>query len=235
MMNPATKTTLIRLGCVVAVYIALVFLAGHHGRGLMYPVRIFVTILHELGHAAGGIITGGKVEYVRINYDGSGRASVLGGNIPIIVMGGYVGSALFGNILFYIGVKAGKMARVTLYLIGAIMIFSALFWFSHLFSSISQIIFGLIAIGLAYKKWIMPEILMFLGIASLVYIIQDFNGGPSSDLALYAERVRFLSPKIWSYIWLGIVLILTAFNIRMIVRQDKPKKEKEKETAKPIA
>lgn len=220
-MNPATKTTLIRLGCVVAVYIALVFLAGHHGRGLMYPVRIFVTILHELGHALGGIITGGKVEYVRINYDGSGLASVLGGNIPIIVMGGYVGSALFGNILFYIGVKAGKMARVTLYLIGAIMIFSALFWFSHLFSSISQIIFGLVAIGLAYKKWIMPEILMFLGIASLVYIIQDFNGGPSSDLALYAERVRFLSPKIWSYIWLGIVLILTAFNIRMILRRGK--------------
>ena len=218
-MNPTTKTTLIRLGTVVAIYIALVFLAGHHGRGLMYPVRIFVTILHELGHAAGGIITGGKVEYVRINYDGSGRASVLGGNIPIIVMGGYVGSALFGNILFFIGMKAGKLARFTLFLIGAVMIFSALFWFSHLFSSISQIIFGLIAIGLAWKKWIVPEILMFLGIASLVYIIQDFNGGPSSDLALYAERVRFLSAKVWSYIWLGIVLILTAFNLYLIIRQ----------------
>ena len=218
-MNPTTKTTLIRLGSVLAVYFALVFLAGHHGRGLMYPVRIFVTILHELGHAVGGIITGGKVEYVRINYDGSGQASVLGGNIPIIVMGGYVGSAVFGNVLFFIGMNAGKFARYTLYFIGAVMIFSALFWFSHLFSSISQIIFGLIAIGLAWKKWIVPEILMFLGIASLVYIIQDFNGGPRSDLALYAERVRFLSAKVWSYIWLGIVLILTVFNLYLIIRQ----------------
>ena len=225
-MTPTTKTTLIRLASVIGLYMALYFLAGHYGRGLLYPVRIFVTILHELGHALGGIISGGKVEYVQINADGSGKTSILGGHVPTLLIGGYVGSAIFGNLLFYIGVRAGKLARVTLYIVGAVLIFSGIIWYSHLFSTLALFAFGLGLITLAKKKWLMPETLMFLGLASLIYIIQDFNGGPSSDLATYARIYKIFSWNVWAYIWLGIVLLLTAFNIRMILRRGKPKKEK---------
>jgi len=222
-MNATTKTTLIRLGSVITLYMALYFFAGHTGRGILYPVRIFVTILHELGHAAGGLISGAKVEWLEVNADGSGRTSLLGGHIPTILIGGYVGSAVFGNILFYIGVRANKLARPTMYAVGIIMILSGLVWYKHLFSTFALFLCGGGLIGLAYKKWLMPETLMFLGLASLIYIIQDFNGGPSSDLAHYAQIYKIIPAKVWAYIWLIIVLILTAFNIRMILRQNKRK------------
>ncbi len=217
-MTPATKTTLSRLGIVVALYALLLLLAGRYGRAVIYPINLFVTVLHELGHALGGIISGGKVEYVQINADGSGKASVLGGNALIILMGGYLGSAIFGNIIFYIGVKAGKLARAALYVLGGFMLLSGVIWFSHLFSTLTLFVFGGALITLAHKQWVMREALMFLGLASLIYIIRDFNVGPSSDLALYASIIKIIPAALWMYIWLGLVLVMTYFNLRMILR-----------------
>jgi len=217
-MNSSTKTTFSRLGIVLAVYGILLLLAGHYGRAVIYPVNLFVTVLHELGHALGGIISGGKVEYVQINADGSGKASILGGSALIILMGGYLGSAIFGNIIFYIGVKAGKLARTTLYVLGGFMLLSGVIWFSHLFSTLTLFVFGGALITLAHKQWIMREALMFLGLASLIYIIRDFNVGPSSDLALYASIIKIIPAGIWMYIWLGLVLVMTYFNLRMILK-----------------
>lgn len=219
-MTPSSKTTLTRLGIVLALYITLVLLAGRYGRIILHPINLFVTVLHELGHALGGIISGGKVEYVQINADGSGKASVLGGNVLIILMGGYLGSAIFGNILFYIGVRAGRLARAALYILGGFMLLSGVIWFSHIFSTLTLFIFGGFLVLLAHKEWIMREALMFMGLASLIYIIQDFNVGPSSDLALYASIIKIIPASLWMYIWLGLVLLLTAFNIRMILRQE---------------
>jgi len=218
-MTPATKTTLSRLGIVVALYALLLLLAGRYGRAVIYPINLFVTVLHELGHALGGIISGGTVEYVQINADGSGKASILGGSTLIILMGGYLGSAIFGNIIFYIGVKAGKLARAALYVLGGFMLLSGVIWFSHLFSTLTLFIFGGALITLAHKQWVMREALMFLGLASLIYIIRDFNVGPSSDLALYARIIKIIPAGLWMYIWLGLVLIMTYFNLRMILKK----------------
>lgn len=218
-MTPATKTTLSRLGIVVALYALLLLLAGRYGRAVIYPINLFVTVLHELGHALGGIISGGKVEYVQINADGSGKASILGGSTLIILMGGYLGSAIFGNIIFYIGVKAGKLARAALYVLGGFMLLSGVIWFSHLFSTLTLFVFGGALITLAHKQWVMREMLMFLGLASLIYIIRDFNVGPSSDLALYASIIKIIPAGLWMYIWLGLVLVMTYFNLRLILKK----------------
>jgi len=218
-MSSTHKKTLTRLGGVVIVYALLLLLAGRYGRAVTHPINLFVTVLHELGHALGGIISGGKVEYVQINSDGSGKASILGGSAAIILMGGYLGSAIFGNLLFYIGVKAGKLARAALYILGGFMLLSGVIWFSHIFSTLTLFIFGGTLILLARKQWIMREALMFLGLASLIYIIRDFNVGPSSDLAAYARIFKIIPAGLWMYIWLGLVLLMTSFNIRLMMRR----------------
>jgi len=218
-IDTASKTTLTRLIGVIIVYTALLMLAGRYGRAVIHPINLFVTVLHELGHAVGGIISGGKVEYVQINADGSGKASILGGSAAIILMGGYLGSAIFGNLLFYIGIRAGKLARAALYILGGFMLLSGVIWFSHIFSTLTLFVFGGLLILLARKEWIMREALMFLGLASLTYIIRDFNVGPSSDLAAYARIFKIIPTGLWMYIWLGLVLVMTAFNIRLILRR----------------
>jgi len=58
------------------------------------------------------------------------------------------------------------------------------------------------------------EILMFLGLASILHIIQDFNVGPRSDLEKYAEVMPFIPVTFWMYIWLGVAILFTFFNLR---------------------
>lgn len=61
---------------------------------------------------------------------------------------------------------------------------------------------------------------MFLGLASVIYIIQDFNVGPTSDLKAYEEEMVFIPAQVWMYIWLGVAVLLLMFNLKMLLRKD---------------
>jgi len=61
-------------------------------------------------------------------------------------------------------------------------------------------------------------VMSFLGAASIIYIIQDFNVGPTSDLKSYEQAVGLFSANAWMYIWLMIVISLTLFNMYHILK-----------------
>ena len=64
---------------------------------------------------------------------------------------------------------------------------------------------------------------MFLGLASILHIIQDFNVGPRSDLEKYAEHMAFIPVAVWMYLWLGVAIFFTLINLRMIIRLNREK------------
>lgn len=205
---------------VLAVYLGLRYYGGDVGAMILYPVTLLVTFLHEFGHAVGAIITGGKVDFLQVNPDGSGVTGTIGGWRSVILMGGYIGSAIFGNLLFYIGVKRPQYAEYTLYALALFMGIAGFFWFETLFTTgfLLAFAFALLLIG-RYTNWD-RWILMFLGMACIIYIVQDFNVGPSSDLEAYAQLFIVVPKVVWMYIWLGIVLLLSFYNLRMILKSD---------------
>ena len=207
---------LIRIIVSLVVYFALHYFGGSFGKMVLYPVTRLVTFLHEFGHALGAIITGGSVEGIQINPDGSGYTKTIGGTASIILMGGYIGSALLGNIIFYIGARMERFASITIYLLAAMMLFSGVVWFESMYSTGFLIAFSIGLYLLVSYTNFSREILMFLGLACILYIIQDFNVGPSSDLEKYAELFVIIPAGVWMYIWLGIVVMLFLVNIRLI-------------------
>ena len=209
---------LVRFLGVLAIYLALVFLGGEVGQMILYPIHLLVTFLHELGHALGALITGGDVLALQVNEDGSGWTKTQGGNLGIILMGGYLGSALLGNILFYIGANGGRIAKATLFVLMGFMIFAGIMWFNSLWTTGFLLAFSTVLYFLTTKTNLHREILMFLGLATILYIIQDFNVGPSSDLKKYAELLVFIPANVWMYIWLAVAVSLTALNIYAIVK-----------------
>jgi len=72
-----------------------IFTVGYN-QWWMFPVRLFVTTLHESGHAFFCLITGGHVSGLRIFADGSGVTMTRGGLTLLVLSGGYLGSAFFG-------------------------------------------------------------------------------------------------------------------------------------------
>jgi hypothetical protein len=201
---------------VALVYFLLRFMGGSFGQTLLYPITLLVTFLHEFGHAFGAAITGGSIKGMQINTDGSGFTTTAGGSAAVILMGGYIGSAIFGNILFYIGAKLPAYHRITMVFLGGLMAFAGIFWYESAISTLILIVFGILLYFIArHAEW--PGwALMFFGVASILYIIQDFNYGPSSDLAHFEQVVGFFPADIWKYIWLIVVVILFLYNLRFI-------------------
>jgi hypothetical protein len=208
--------TLTRIIIILAIYLGLRYLGGDIGAIILRPINLFVTYLHEFGHAFGAIISGGDVVSLQVNGDGSGVTTTRGGSRQLIIMGGYIGSAIFGNLLFLIGARWPKAAQFTTYILALSMAVAAIIWFNSIFTTTFLLVFGVALYFIANKTNLDRDILMFLGLASIIYIIQDFNVGPTSDLQMYAEEMVFIPHQIWMYIWLGIVVVLTFFNLRMI-------------------
>lgn len=208
----------LRFGIVLAIYLAITFFGGEIGRKVMYPVMLLVTFLHELGHALGAVLTGGSVRSLVVNPDGSGVTETMGGMFSIILMGGYLGSAILGNLLFYIGARGQKAATVTTYILIGMMLVSALFWFNSLFSTGFLLAFAFFLYLVVSRTEFNGEVLMFLGLASIIRIIQDFNIGPSSDLEKYAEQMVFIPKDVWMYIWLIVAVVFTLINLKMVLK-----------------
>lgn len=210
------SSILIRMLIILAIYFGLTYFGGDIGRKIMYPIRLFVTFLHEFGHALGAVLTGGWVEEVQINQDGSGWTRTANGNRPVTIMGGYLGSALFGNLLFYIGARAKRLVKPMIILVVFSMLVTGFYWFNSLFTTGVLLAFSAVLLLVALKTDFGREVLMFLGLASVLYIIQDFNVGPKSDLKAYEEVMVFIPATVWMYIWLGVAILLFLFNLRLL-------------------
>lgn len=211
---------ILRIVIILAIYFGLTYFGGEVGRKLLYPIRLFVTFLHEFGHAIGAVLTGGWVEEVQINQDGSGWTKSANGNRSITIMGGYLGSAIFGNILFYVGARTQKLVKPMMVLVILSMLVTGFYWFNSMFTTGVLVLFSKVLFFIAFKTNFGKEVLMFLGLASVIYIIQDFNVGPTSDLKAYEEEMVFIPAQVWMYIWLGVAVLLLMFNLKMLLRKD---------------
>ncbi len=207
-----------RVFAMLLVYAVLKFMGGSFGALLLYPVTMLVTFLHEFGHALGAILTGGTVEGLQVNPDGSGYTVTRGGSPGVVLMGGYLGSAILGNVLFRIGAKHHRLAQGTLLVMAIFMGLAGLVWFESFESTGILWLFALCLAYIALRTRLDQDVLMFLGLAAVLYIIQDFNVGPSSDLAMYEKVVGLFPAQIWMYIWLGLAALLFYWNIREVFR-----------------
>lgn len=210
-----------RVFAMLAVYLLLKFLGGSFGALVLYPVTMLVTFLHESGHALGAVLTGGTVEGLQVNMDGSGYTVTRGGSPGTILIGGYLGSAVLGNILFRIGARHHHLAQGTLVVMAVFMALAGLVWFESFGSTGILWIFALTLAFIAMKTRLDQDVLMFLGLAAVLYIIQDFNVGPSSDLAMYEQVVGYFPAKVWMYIWLTLAALLFYWNLSGMFRKNR--------------
>lgn len=95
---------------------------------LVYPLRLFVTYIHEASHSLAALITGGQVQGFTVSPNGSGFAITAGGERALILPAGYLGAALFGSLLFFLSNRAPNQVRGAATLIGGFLIlFTALY------------------------------------------------------------------------------------------------------------
>jgi len=205
-------TTLIIL---IIIYLLLKHIIPF-GNYIIYPINLLVTFLHEFGHGFFALITGWSVHWLIVNSDWSWLTTTSWWIRDIVVAWGYLWSAIFWNILLYIWFKKEKLSKNVIYLLSWLMIFSAVFWFNWIISSLIILtLSGLLIFSTKYTKNY-NLILQFLGISSIIYIIEDFNVWPSSDLEKFST---FLPNSVWMIIWLILVILITWYNLKLILKK----------------
>jgi hypothetical protein len=94
---------------------------------LAYPFRIFVTFIHEGGHALAAFVTGNSVHSLTVSPDGSGLVySTSGGMLSSLFVSsaGYLGSMTFGALLLWL-VRHRVKAKAVLAASGALVLLLA--------------------------------------------------------------------------------------------------------------
>src|SRR6266849_3076592 len=83
---------------------------------LGYPFRLFVTFIHEGGHAVAALLTGNSVQSLSVAMNASGETYTTQGGLfsqMFIASAGYLGSMAFGALLLVL-IRKAIAARVVL-------------------------------------------------------------------------------------------------------------------------
>lgn len=131
---------------------------------VLYPLRLFVTYVHEAGHSLAALVTGGRVIEFVVSPNGSGLATTAGGNRTLVISMGYLGAALFGSLLFFLANRFSRFDRVIAIVLGVFMvIFTVMFARPDENNAPTAIIIGLgFGAALAAVGWKAPRLLTLL-------------------------------------------------------------------------
>src|SRR6266700_1950339 len=83
---------------------------------LSYPFRIFVTFIHEGGHAIAALLTGNAVQSLSVSMNGAGETYTTQGGMfsqMLVSSAGYISAMTFGALLLVL-IRRSVAARIVL-------------------------------------------------------------------------------------------------------------------------
>ncbi len=228
-----------------AVSIALWFVP--FGEFLNYPFRLFVTFVHEGGHAVAALVTGNSVQSLSVAMNGSGETYTTQGGLfsqMLIASAGYLGSMTFGALLLVL-IREAIAARVVL--AGSAMFVLAL---TIVFGLIKPIVAGgalsgipftvvagvVLSVGLvALARLASPRVAAFfvsalavqcvlnalLDLKTVFFLSSPFSAGAQTDAQNMANATHV--PAIfWTVLWIAIAFGILLFAMRLYVVRKRP-------------
>ncbi|MSR37195.1 MAG: M50 family peptidase [Gemmatimonadetes bacterium] len=222
-VKPKTRRRLAFLGG-FAVYFSVLWMLWE--TPLVYPLKIFVVLLHELSHAIAIWATGGSVDRIVLDPLQGGETWGRGGSVFLSLSAGYLGSLLWGTALVTAAhwkkVHAGAISG----LIGASVVALSIFYVRSGFGLVFGIIFGisLMASGFRLPDLWNRRVVLVLGMTSCLYAVLDIKSDIldrphlPSDAAMLAE-VTGIPTIFWGVLWIGLALAVCTLLFRWAWRK----------------
>ena len=211
---------------------------------LSYPFRIFVTFIHEGGHAIAALVTGNSVQSLSVAMNGSGETyTTQGGTFSqmLVSSAGYIGAMTYGALLLVL-IRRSVAARLVL--VGSAVVVFAL---TAIFGVIKPIIAGswgslsglpftllagvLISVGLfAVARFASARVATFLvsflavqcilnallDLKTVFFLSSPFATTVPTD-ALNMANATGVPAMVWSIIWISLSVLILAVVVRQYV------------------
>jgi hypothetical protein len=226
----------------IAATISIVLSFIPYAEFLTYPFRIFVTFIHEGGHALAALVTGNSVASLSVAMNASGETYTTQGGIisqVLISSAGYLGSMAFGALLLTL-IRKAIAARIVLLGCGILvfamtMIFGfikPLFWVSA-WSGIPFTLFagllisaGLVLIARFASARVATFFVSFLAVQCVLNALFDLKVlfslsspfGPTVQTdALNMSNATGIPAIFWTVLWIAFALGILWFAMRLYV------------------
>jgi Peptidase M50B-like len=203
----------------VLMTIILIFSFLFWDTWFVYPVKLFAVLMHEVSHGIVTLITGGRVVSMNIGLNLGGSCVSEGGNSIFIASAGYLGSLLFGLLIFLSPNNTSIGKWVITFILAPIFLFAAFSAQGILFIASAAIIFSvLIFAGFFMTIPIVAIIIRSFGLLSCVYVLFDIKEDLLENNMELTDASHLSSltgiPGIWfgiGWFLLSIILLLLAF------------------------
>ena len=201
---------------------------------LTYPFRIFVTFIHEGGHALAALLTGNSVQSLTVSMDGSGEVYSMTGGLfsrMLVSSAGYLGAMTFGALLLVL-IRRTVAARYVLAGSGAlILLLTVLFGFlAPLWNLSLPGLFTLVAgvalpLGLfAAARYASPKVatflVSFLAVQCVLNAVFDLKAvlflsaaGAQTDAA-NMQAATGVPAIVWSLFWFALAFVIVSLALR---------------------
>ena len=191
----------------------------------VYPLKLFVVLLHELSHGLAALATGGRIHEIRVFPEEGGQTTTSGGYAFVITSAGYLGSMLFGATILLVATRT-KLAQWLALVLGVGVVATALLvmpaegrWFA--------VICGLLLAALVPFPRVVSEFaLRVIGVTSCLYAILDIKSDildrrnqPSDATAL--ATITGVPAIVWGALWIAIALVVTTYAAKWAVMAPK--------------
>src|SRR5215831_2381291 len=189
------------------------------GFAVVYPLRLFVTFIHEGGHALAALLTLGRVDRLVIYANASGETYTRGGLSPLIASAGYLASTIYGASLLML-LHDGGRAKAVLTVTAALILTLTGFFAANSFSLfIGVALTGLllwVAIGWS-ARWA-HFFLSFLAVQCCLNALYDLKTlflisattNMHSD-AVNMQQATMIPAIFWASLWIILSILALAF------------------------
>jgi len=193
----------------------------------LYPLKLLVVFFHESSHALATLLTGGSVKELVITHEQGGHVISQGGSRFIILSAGYIGSLLWGVIIFVASVKS-RYDKVIMTVLGvSIIIITVL-----LSRSIFSWLFGLLTGGamLLMAKYLAEKYndfaLRLIGLTSMMYAPLDIYSDTISRSHLQSDAYLLAdytggTTLLWGSLWIIISMMAILYCLKWTLSQPK--------------
>lgn len=221
MRNVDSKTLLIVIAMVV---LAIAFWDSP----LIFPIKAFVVLLHELSHGLAAVVTGGHIERIELSANLGGVCWSRGGLRAAVLPAGYLGSMLWGGVIL-VGAARSRHDKVFSAIIGVVVLVTTVMFVRTVFGIAFGLLFGggLIAVALVFSPWVNDVLLKLLGVTCSLYAVIDIKQDlisrtiPGSDAYVMSEEF-FFPPVFWGVFWIVIALAFTMLFLWLSIRGPNP-------------
>jgi hypothetical protein len=220
-VRPAVSTLVIALALTVLLW--LVPFAGI----VTYPFRLFVTFIHESGHALVALLTGNHVYGLQVAPDGSGLTYTTGGGLAglIVASAGYLGAMAYGVLLLALIRRAVPARAILTGSAFYILAFTFLFGLHAPFTLLAGflIALGLLAVALMANVRLATFLVCFLAVQcianalfdqrTLIFLSAPFASHAHTDAANMAQATG-LPAIFWALVWMALALVMLVAALR---------------------